>query len=231
MQEIRPMSNNQIKKSAALAFNLKRREAHVEAVRLAQDKIDNPEKYTRSNHKDVIKAQAFMAAALAINPNGFESRHATHRTLSEPKLTKIELVIGGKYNFKGQPERLIYVGNNLSGNGYWHQFEKVDEPGKVWSEMQDSDLVNIEQTKEEPILIKNWIELAKVKGTGDYVLDITPEDGSGWIRQTNPEDSSFPEYLSTHTFYGRNHEYSTKVLQEHGFNVVLANWDDKSCTQ
>lgn len=56
--------------------------------------------------------------------------------------------LGGKYNFKGQPERLIYIGNNWSGNGYWHQFEKAGERGVVWCEMLDSDLENIEETKD-----------------------------------------------------------------------------------
>ena len=56
--------------------------------------------------------------------------------------------IGGKYNWKNQPERLIYLGRNWSGNGYWHQFEKVGEPGKVWCEVLDSDLHMIEETVE-----------------------------------------------------------------------------------
>lgn len=54
--------------------------------------------------------------------------------------------IGGKYNWKGQQERLVYLGKNWSGNGYWHQFEKVDETGKVWCEVLDSDLHMIEET-------------------------------------------------------------------------------------
>jgi hypothetical protein len=36
--------------------------------------------------------------------------------------------VGGRYNWKGQPERLIYVGYNRSGNGYWHQFAKIEKP-------------------------------------------------------------------------------------------------------
>lgn len=56
------------------------------------------------------------------------------------------LNVGGEYNFRDQPERLVYLGHNLSGNGYWHQFAKVDSPGKVWAEMLDSDLHMIEAT-------------------------------------------------------------------------------------
>ena len=32
-------------------------------------------------------------------------------------------------------------------------------------------------------------------------------------------------YLSTHTFYGKHYEQSTKLLKEHGFDVEIDNWD------
>lgn len=60
---------------------------------------------------------------------------------------RMPMKIGWRYNWKGQPERLIYIGKNWSGNGYWHQFEKVGEPGVVWCEVLDSDLPSIEETK------------------------------------------------------------------------------------
>lgn len=59
----------------------------------------------------------------------------------------IKLKLGEKYNFKNQPERLVYLGNNFSGNGYWHQFAKVEEPEVVWSEMLVTDLHMIELTQ------------------------------------------------------------------------------------
>lgn len=66
----------------------------------------------------------------------------------EPKpLTPQTMVKGGRYNWQDQPERLTYLGKNWSGNGYWHQFEKVDEPGVVWCEVRDSDLTMFEETK------------------------------------------------------------------------------------
>lgn len=55
--------------------------------------------------------------------------------------------IGGKYNWKGQPEQLIYLGQNWSSNGYWHQFAKVESPEVVWCEVLSSDLHTIEETK------------------------------------------------------------------------------------
>lgn len=54
----------------------------------------------------------------------------------------MKLVKGGRYNFKHQPERLRYLGKD----GNWHQFEKVEIRG-VWSELLDSDLHMIEETK------------------------------------------------------------------------------------
>ena len=56
------------------------------------------------------------------------------------------LKIGGRYNWRGQAERLIYVGKNWSGNGYWHQFEKIDNPGEVWCEVLESDLDMLVET-------------------------------------------------------------------------------------
>jgi len=60
-------------------------------------------------------------------------------------MIKKDMKIGGKYNFKNQPERLVYIGENFSGNGFWHQFKMVGE-NNVWSEMLSSDLRMIEET-------------------------------------------------------------------------------------
>ena len=74
-----------------------------------------------------------------------------------------------------------------------------------------------------PKLIKNWSDLAKVEPTDNYYLDITPKNGNGWVmnRATGKSES----YLSTHTFYGSNHQNSTIKLQRYGFDVVIDNWD------
>jgi len=63
------------------------------------------------------------------------------------ELTVAAMKRGGRYNWNNQPERLIYVGRNWSGNGYWHQFEKVGKQG-VWCEVLDSELHMLEETKE-----------------------------------------------------------------------------------
>ena len=56
--------------------------------------------------------------------------------------------IGDRYNWKNQPERLVYVGMCEPRNGRWHQFEKVDEPGVVWCAVQPQDMYMLELTKE-----------------------------------------------------------------------------------
>lgn len=57
--------------------------------------------------------------------------------------------IGGKYNWKGQPERLIYLGmQQFWGDGRWYQFALVDEPNKVWCEVRGADLDSLEETVE-----------------------------------------------------------------------------------
>ena len=58
-----------------------------------------------------------------------------------------EMVLRGKYNFINQEERLIYLGRNLSGNGYWHQFALEHGRGEVWCELLTSDLHLIEEAK------------------------------------------------------------------------------------
>ena len=73
MNESHPMGNNQIKKRAAEAHNKKRREAHVERIRIEQDKINNPEKYKRKVRTS-RKAQAFIAIATAISLTAFDDR-------------------------------------------------------------------------------------------------------------------------------------------------------------
>jgi hypothetical protein len=63
-------------------------------------------------------------------------------------LTKENLKFGGRYNWKGQDERLIYVGTHVypGDRRTWFQFEKIGEPGVVWSEVLESDLPSFEET-------------------------------------------------------------------------------------
>lgn len=79
---------------------------------------------------------------------------------------------------------------------------------------------------EPPTVIADWDELAKVPPSDTHYIKV--EDGSGWIVPIDPDEDEFLDgkvYLSTHTFYGMNHEQSTNTLQLYGFNIVLENWD------
>lgn len=55
-------------------------------------------------------------------------------------------VIGEPYNWKNQPERLVYLGVKYYPDGPWHQFAKVEAPNVVWSEVRDYELQNFEKT-------------------------------------------------------------------------------------
>ena len=76
------------------------------------------------------------------------------------------LKIDGRYNFKHQSERLIYLGYNYSGNGYRHQFAKVGSCD-VWAELLDSELYMIVETVEEKVkrkISKNKAKSLRKKG-------------------------------------------------------------------
>ncbi len=50
--------------------------------------------------------------------------------------------VGGRYNWRGQPDRLIYLGKKDN----WHQFKKIGDARLVWCEVLDQDLHMIEET-------------------------------------------------------------------------------------
>lgn len=64
--------------------------------------------------------------------------------MSAPQMT-----VGGQYNWRHQPERLIYLGYNWSGNGYWHQFAIVGRPSVIWCEVQTNELDRFEASLAE----------------------------------------------------------------------------------
>lgn len=67
--------------------------------------------------------------------------------LNDPETPMVKFRVGGKYNWKNQEERLVYLGHNFSGNGFWHQFALVGEPSKVWCEVMGESLQYFEETK------------------------------------------------------------------------------------
>lgn len=97
-------------------------------------------------------------------------------------------------------------------------------------------------------LIKNWEELSEVPANDRCRIVVDREMCSGWIvpvwddpgdgdddficncQRLNKKNSDYFKdhvYLSTHTFYGSQYQYSTRVLQEHGFDVEIDNWDNE----
>lgn len=62
--------------------------------------------------------------------------------MDKEALTPAAMVRGRRYNWKGQPERLEYLGKW----GSWHQFAKVGCIGEVWCEVQGADLPMLEET-------------------------------------------------------------------------------------
>lgn len=98
-----------------------------------------------------------------------------------------------------------------------------------------------------PKLIKTWQELAEVPANDKYRIIVDPLLFGGWIVPVTDEpigdrddfvchceeekSMSVDEYykhhvyLSTHTFYGSNYKRSTKIFQEHGFDIEIDNWN------
>lgn len=94
-------------------------------------------------------------------------------------------------------------------------------------------------------LIKTWKELAKVPANDKYQIVVDEFMCCGWIIPITDEPTGEGDdflcncekgmtaheyyehhvYLSTHTFYGSNYERSTEILQKHGFDVEIDNWD------
>lgn len=66
--------------------------------------------------------------------------------MSTVVLTPATMVKGNVYNFRHQADRLVYLGRNWSGNGYWHQFKKIGDRRPVWAEMLDADLHRLEES-------------------------------------------------------------------------------------
>lgn len=60
-------------------------------------------------------------------------------------MTSAGMKVGGRYNWKYQKERLIYVGKERC----WHRFKMVGDPRPVWCEVLDEDLHMIEETTGE----------------------------------------------------------------------------------
>lgn len=78
---------------------------------------------------------------------------------------------------------------------------------------------------QQPLLISDWEELSKLPPSKTHKLEIDINLCYGWIISLEDKKSyGNNHYLSTHTFYSKNHEESTNILRSCGFNVTLDNW-------
>ena len=65
---------------------------------------------------------------------------------------------GGRYNWKNQPERLIYMGTKhyFGDRRTWHQFSLVgDDPETCWCEVLEAELLSFEETAQAAPGCKN----------------------------------------------------------------------------
>lgn len=82
-------------------------------------------------------------------------------------------------------------------------------------------------------LISTWDELDGLESE-KYKVEVDKYFCNGWIvpkvETEETEENYFDHhvYLSTHTFYGTQYEYSTEVLQKFGFDVEIDNWDKEN---
>lgn len=80
-------------------------------------------------------------------------------------------------------------------------------------------------------LIKTWDELFEMESDNYRIKPDEKWRCSGWIvpkvetEETKENYFDHHAYLSTHTFYGSQYEYSTELLQKFGFDVEIDNWD------
>lgn len=77
------------------------------------------------------------------------SNRASSESSLVSEVTPATLSRGGRYNWRGQPERLVFMGvRHYPGDSRdWLQFAKVESPNVCWCEVLYSDLHNFEVTK------------------------------------------------------------------------------------
>jgi hypothetical protein len=108
-----------------------------------------------------------------------------------------DLKIGGRYNWRYQPERLTYMGTRHypGDRRRWHQFALVEKPGVCWSEVLDGDLVSFEESAPsggpaEPAawLYESWVQDQGEGGDHRWEPQSSPykPEESEWTRNIRP---------------------------------------------
>ena len=96
--------------------------------------------YRPSEISAAYKDNALYSTPVYTAPPEWLSRF--HHLMKKHGLHPSTMKRGGFYNWKSQPDRLIYL-RRFDG---WHQFKKIGDPREVWCEVQDSDLHMLEET-------------------------------------------------------------------------------------
>jgi hypothetical protein len=116
----------------------------------------------------------------------------------QPAMThKDQLVVGGRYNWKDQPERLVYLGKHQDHPQCrgWFQFAKIEEPEKVWCEVREEDLASFEETQKTEAR-KSGLRSASIAAMGAQVMaSARSEKFKSWL----DEDflSGYPQTAKT----------------------------------
>lgn len=106
------------------------------------------------------------------------------------------LVKGGRYNWKGQKERLVYIGTAgyTADHRIWYQFAKENNPNVCWSEVPASDLSNFEESEAKPAVSKtvgagleDWSITMTTKG--ELVVCAPKADPGSMTLRANPRSS------------------------------------------
>ncbi len=64
--------------------------------------------------------------------------------MADAEGVKMRLELANGYNWKGQPERLVYRGRK----GLWHQFSLIGNTD-IWCEVLESDLYMLQETSND----------------------------------------------------------------------------------
>jgi hypothetical protein len=82
-------------------------------------------------------------SAKSVFPSGTPQAEGAPHTTPEVNMSNTP-VVGRKYNWQHQKERLEYMGCSFG----WHQFSLVDKPNVVWCEVLGDELEMIVETKD-----------------------------------------------------------------------------------
>lgn len=132
-------------------------------------------------------------------PHEFFTEYSKSVGNANSELCADAMVVGGKYNWKHQRERLLYKG--VSGSGTWHQFALVENPGTVWCEVLSCDLHMLEETQSDEgstedrtHLLRNWMVTTEPKSAArptHILFKCQAEDEAHAIEQA---ENSYPDH-------------------------------------